>query len=303
MLVDDGYGGRVYASKRRFDANLSGGCNVPLAERPGAVDGAHGSRAQLRADTLGARRIEAAGEDSDARGELALRVAGIQTFDAKLAVASSAFGPRYSNPVLTRQGFDKLGFHERAKEHILGGIIIATGGDVLTFMDRQVGDGELVAADIEDVLRESRICVHANQSAVDTEGAGSRIDVRKQSYNHVFSKFDVDLRRVHRYAVSARPLAENNVPGRDDSAADNAALRFQRGVRQIFQRYVAREVGVPRLDEHRRRYEDRHAVGSDRASGVVVGLDLPFDFEDQQGRIGRRCYIYRRARRLGHSSH
>src|SRR5215211_4026811 len=90
LLVDDGYGGRVYASKRRFDANLSGGCNVPLAETPRAVDGAYGSRAQLCADALGARRIEAAGEDSDARGELALRVTGIQTSDAKLAVARSA---------------------------------------------------------------------------------------------------------------------------------------------------------------------------------------------------------------------
>lgn len=84
------------------------GCYVPLAEGPGAVDAAHGSRAQLRANALRAGRIEAAGENSDARGELALRIAGILTFDAKLAIACSAFGPRYSNPVLTGQRFDKL---------------------------------------------------------------------------------------------------------------------------------------------------------------------------------------------------
>ena len=44
------------ASKGRFDADLSGGSNVPLTETPGAVDGAHGGRAQLRADALGAGR-------------------------------------------------------------------------------------------------------------------------------------------------------------------------------------------------------------------------------------------------------
>ena len=45
LLVGEGHGGRVYASKGRFDADLSGGCNVPLAETPRAVNGAHGSRA------------------------------------------------------------------------------------------------------------------------------------------------------------------------------------------------------------------------------------------------------------------
>ena len=303
-LVADGYGARVYATEGRFDADLSGDrSNVPLAVTPGTVDGANRSCAHLRADALRASRIEAAGEDSDGRRELALRVARILTVDAKLAVARSALGVRDSNAVLTGQGFDELGFHQRAKEHILGGIKIAPGRDVLTFMARQFGDGELVASDIEDVLGESRICVHANQRAVNAEAAGSRIDIRKQSYNYVFGKLNEHLRSVHRDAVSARPLAENNVTGSDDSASDNAALRFQRGVCQIRKRYVARQVGVPRLDEHRRRYEDRHAVGSDRSSSAVVRLDLPFDFEDQQGRIGRRRYVYRRARRLRHSSH
>ncbi len=54
LLVGDGHGARVYATEGRFDADLSRGCNVPLAETPGAVDRAHGSRAQLRADALGA---------------------------------------------------------------------------------------------------------------------------------------------------------------------------------------------------------------------------------------------------------
>ena len=168
-------------------------------------------------------------------------------------------------------------------------------------MARQFGDGELAAANIQNVLRESRICVHANQHAVNAEAPCSRIDIRKQSYNSVFSKLDEDSRSVHRYAVSARALAENNVTGSDDGAAHDAALRFQRGISQIFQRYVARQVEVPRLDEHRRRYEDRHAVGSDRASGVVVGLDLSFDFEDQQGRIRWGRYVNWNAGSLGHS--
>ena len=302
LLVSDGYCARVYASEGRFDADLSGGCDVPLSETPGAVDGAHGSRAQLRADALRTGCIKATGEDSYACRKLALRVARILPFDAKFTVARSAFGPRYRNPVLTGQGLDKLGFHQRAKENILRGIIIATDRDILTFMTRQFGDGELVAADIEDVFRESGICVHANQNAVNAEGAGSRIDIRKQSYNSIFGKLDEDPRSVHRYAISARPLAENNVTRGDDGAADDAALRFQRGVCQISKSYVARQVEVPRLDEHRRRYEDRHAVGSDCARGAVVRLDLPFEFEDQQGRIGRRRYVYRHAGRLGHSS-
>lgn len=141
-------------------------------------------------------------------------------------------------------------------------------------------------------LRESWMCVHANQNAVKAERAGSRIDIRKQSDNSVFGKLDEDPRSVHRYAVSARPLAENNVTGSDDGAADDAALRFQRGVCQISQRYGARQIEVPRLDEHRRRYEDGHAVGSDRSSGAVVGLDLPFEFDNQQGGIARRRYVY-----------
>ncbi len=101
MLVADGHGVRIYATEWRFNADLSGGCNVPLAEAPGAVDAAHGSRSQLRADALRAARIEAAGEDSYACGERALRIARILTFDAKLAVARSAFSPRDGNAVLT----------------------------------------------------------------------------------------------------------------------------------------------------------------------------------------------------------
>jgi hypothetical protein len=90
LLVADSYGARVYAAERRFDADLSGDrSNRLLAETPGAIDGAHRSRAQLRADALGASRIESAGKDSDACGELALRVASILSFDAKLAVAVS----------------------------------------------------------------------------------------------------------------------------------------------------------------------------------------------------------------------
>ena len=303
LLVGEGYGARVYAAEWRLHADLSGRRNVPLPERPRAVDRTHCGRAQLRADTLGASRIETAGEDGNACGELALRVAGILTVDAKLAVASSAFGPCDSNTVLTRQGFNKLGFHERAKNHILRGVKVATDTDVFAFMARQVRDGELVGTDVEDVLRESRIGVHANQSTVNAEAAGSRIDIRKQSHNYVFGKLDEHPRSVHRYTVSARPLAENNVTGSNDGAADNAALRFQRGVGQIRKRYVARQIEVPRLDEHRRRYEDRHAVGSDRASSVVVRLDFAFDFEDKQGRISRRRYVYGRARGLGHRSH
>ncbi len=170
-------------------------------------------------------------------------------------------------------------------------------------MARQFGDGELVATDIEDVFRESGICVHANQNTINAEGAGSRINIGKQSYNSVFSKLDEDPRSVHRYAVSACPLAENNVSGSDNGTAYDAALRFQCGVYQIGKRYIARQVEVSRLDKHRRWYEDRHAVGSDRASGVVVGLNLPFELKNEQGRIGRWCYVYGRARRLRHSRH
>src|SRR5687768_14097994 len=252
-LVGHGDGGRVNASERRFNANLSRGRNVPLTERPDAVHGAHRGRAQLSADALGASRVETAREHSHACGELSLRVARILTFDAKLTVARSAFGPRDSNTVLTGQCFHKLSFHQRAKEHILRGIVIATGRDVLTFMARQLGDGELAAADVENVFRESRICVHANQRAVNAERAGSRIDIREQSYDSIFSKLDEDARSVHRYAVSGRSLAENNVSGSDDGAAHDAALSFQRGVCQIRKRNVARQVEVTRLDEDGRR--------------------------------------------------
>lgn len=41
LLIAHGYGTRVYATEWRFDADLSGGCDVPLAETPRAVDGAH----------------------------------------------------------------------------------------------------------------------------------------------------------------------------------------------------------------------------------------------------------------------
>ena len=63
-------------------------------------------------DALCSACIESTGVDSDACGELALRVAGVLPFDTKLTVTRSAFGPRDGNAILTRQGFDKLGFHE-----------------------------------------------------------------------------------------------------------------------------------------------------------------------------------------------
>ena len=58
LLVSKGHGACVYAAEGRFDADLSGRCNVPLAETPDAVDGAHGSRAQLDTDALCTSRIE-----------------------------------------------------------------------------------------------------------------------------------------------------------------------------------------------------------------------------------------------------
>ncbi|HSE19477.1 MAG TPA: hypothetical protein VLB46_20610 [Pyrinomonadaceae bacterium] len=70
-------------------------------------------------------------ENSDAGRKLALRITGVLTFDAKLAIVRSAFGPRYRNPVLTGQGFDKLGFHQRAKENTLGRIVIAINSTVV----------------------------------------------------------------------------------------------------------------------------------------------------------------------------
>src|SRR5688572_20346213 len=86
--------------------------NGLLAALPGSIDRAHSGRAQLRTDALRASRVQTAREDRDARNELALRVARILTFNAKLAITRSTFGPRYRNPVLTGQGFDELGFHQ-----------------------------------------------------------------------------------------------------------------------------------------------------------------------------------------------